>query len=237
MQKEHVILFLIISLTMFYTVRMRKLTRPASVAGGIIGVLIFLGSGFTGIAMMATFFFLGTASTSWKSHFKRTLGIAEENNGRRDLFQVLANAGVAGILGLLIYLLPSLTTSFRLMMAASFSAATADTLSSELGNVYGSRYYNIISFKRDQRGLNGVVSIEGTLAGILGSVIMAVIYCIGFGWTINFLWIVIGGTIGNFADSVLGVTLERNKFFSNNTVNLLNTCIGALAAMLLFSFN
>ena len=171
------------------------------------------------MAMMATFFILGTAATSWKKKSKSELGIAEENEGQRTAGQVLANAGVAAILGIYIYLLPERTDIFRVMMAASFSAATADTLSSELGNIYGSRYFNIISFKKDTRGLNGVISIEGTLAGIVGSAIIATIFCMGFGFSINFLWIVIAGTIGNLADSVLGATVERKRYLDNNAVN------------------
>lgn len=201
-----------------------------------MGLLIFIGAGFTGIAMIATFFILGTAATSWKSKAKTTLGIAEENEGRRTAGQVLANAGVAGILGIYIYLLPEQTHTLRLMMASGFSAATADTLSSELGNVYGSRYYNIISFKKDQRGLNGVISAEGTLAGIIGSTFIAIIYSIGFGWNLNFLLIIIAGTVGNLADSLLGATVERKRYLDNNAVNFINTSVGAIMAALLTSF-
>ena len=146
MPKDYLLLFFILSCTMFITVSIKKLTLWAAFAGGVIGVLVFLGAAFTGVAMMAVFFILGTAATSFQAKNKISSGIAEENNGRRDTGQVLANAGVAGILGIYICLLPEQTHTFRLMMAASFSAAAADTLSSEIGNVYGSRYYNIITF-------------------------------------------------------------------------------------------
>jgi uncharacterized protein (TIGR00297 family) len=235
MTTECAVLFLIIGFAMWLTVKMRKLTLPASIAGGFVGLLIYLGAGFTGIAMIACFFILGTAATSIQRTTKASLGIAEENEGRRSAGQVMANAGVAGILGAYIYLLPERTNLFQLMLAASFSAAMADTLSSELGNAYGSSYYNIISFKKDQRGLNGVISMEGTLAGILGSVVIAVIYSVGFGWNVNFLWIVIAGTLGNLADSVLGATVERKRLLDNNAVNFINTAVGAIAALVLFS--
>ncbi len=236
MPRDYIILLLIIGTTMFLTVRLKKLTLPASIAGGVIGLLISPGAGFTGIAIMAAFFILGTVATSWKTKTKAALAIAEENNGRRTAGQVLANAGVAGILGIYIYLLPEQTHTLRLMMAGSFSAATADTLSSELGNVYGSRYYNIITFKKDTRGLNGVISAEGTLAGILGSIIIAIVYCIGFGWSTDFFSIVIGGTAGNLADSILGATVERKRYLNNDAVNFLNTSIGALTTMILCNF-
>ncbi|MEO5999588.1 MAG: DUF92 domain-containing protein [Chitinophagaceae bacterium] len=230
------VLSIIIIVTMFVTVRTGKLTLTAALTGGFIGIFIFKGADFTGIAMMAIFFILGTLATAWKAATKAGLGVAEDNSERRTAGQVLANAGVAGIVGAYIWFLPEQPLIPRLMMAASFSAATADTLSSELGNVYGSRYYNIISLKKDQRGLNGVISVEGTLFGIVGSIIIAAVYSIGFGWNINFLWIVIAGTIGNLADSILGATLERKRYLNNNAVNFLNTLIGAVAAAMLGLF-
>lgn len=128
---------------------------------------------------------------------------------------------------------PQKAVVFNLIIAGSLSAATADTLSSELGNIYGRRYYNILSFKKDQRGLNGVISLEGTLCGVAGSILTGIVYAVGFGWGQSFFWIVIAGTIGNLADSVLGATLERRGYLNNNAVNFLNTLVGAVVCLLL----
>ena len=61
------------------------------------------------------------------------------------------------------------------------------------------------------------------------------VHAIGFGFDINFFWIVVGGTIGNIADSLLGANLERRKLLNNNAVNFLNTLIGALVALMLYT--
>jgi uncharacterized protein (TIGR00297 family) len=116
-------------------------------------------------------------------------------------------------------------------MAGAFSSATADTLSSELGTVYGKKFYNILTFQKDKKGLDGVVSFEGTGIGIAGSAVMATIYCLGAGWSLAFLWIVIAGTIGNLCDSVLGATVERRQIIGNDVVNFLNTLIGAMVLL------
>ena len=204
-----------------------------ALTGGIIGFCIFLATGFTGIAMMVLFFVLGVLATSWKIKTKENIGAAERDKGKRTAGQVAANAGVAGLLGLLILLFPAYQFFLQLMLAASFSSATADTLSSELGTVYGKRFYNILSFKKDRRGENGVVSLEGTLFGLSGSVLIALVYAIAFGWNIYFFFIVIAGTVGNLADSILGAALERKQLIKNNAVNFLNTLIGALIGGLL----
>ena len=101
-------------------------------------------------------------------------------------------------------------------------------VSSELGNVYGKHFYNIINFKRDIRGLNGVVSFEGTLIGILGSSLIALIYAMLAGFTIDLLWVVIAGTIGNLTDSVLGATLERKQILNNKCSQFLKYTYGCV---------
>lgn len=209
----------------------KKLTWLAAGAGVVLGYFIYKGGGYTGLLMLATFFIAGTTATSWGLRQKQKLGIAEERGGRRTAGQVWANAGVAGIAGLLALFLPEKNQLFQLMIAGSFSAATADTLSSELGNLYGKRFYNVLTFKKDQRGLNGVISLEGTLCGVAGSCLIAFLYSITFGFQ-HFIWIVVAGTAGNLADSYLGATVERRGWLGNNAVNFLNTLVGALIAVM-----
>ncbi len=226
---------LIIIAGMAYSITTNKLTVVAALTGGVVACLVFAGAGFTGIAMMTAFFILGSTATSWQKSKKQAFNNAEENNAGRTAGQVLANAGVAAIIGVFVLLFPRFTHLLVLMVAASFASATADTLSSELGTVYGKRFFNIVTLKPDQRGLDGVISLEGTIIGIAGSYLIAIIYAIGFGWDINVIWIVVAGTVGNLSDSLLGALLERKNIIGNNTVNFLNTLIAALV-MLLFCF-
>src|SRR3954468_13941785 len=100
MPTDYLLLLLILLMAMFYSVKRNKLTVTAAVIGGVIGVCIFLGAGFTGIAMIALFFVLGTTATSWKISTKERLGAAEQNKGRRTVGQVVANGGVAALTGI-----------------------------------------------------------------------------------------------------------------------------------------
>ncbi|MBF9141585.1 DUF92 domain-containing protein [Hymenobacter sp. BT439] len=220
----------LLAVGMAYSVRAGKLTTAAATTGGGLGLLIYLGGGFGGLALLALFFGLGTVASGWRVAEKRRLGLAEENKGRRTDGQVVANAGVAALLGLWAWQLPAQAPLACLMLAGSFCAATADTLSSELGNVYGQRYYNILTFRPDTRGLNGVVSLEGTLLGLAGTAVLAGAYCLGAGWGPVFGWLLVAGTAGNMMDSVLGATLERRGVLGNNAVNFINTLTGALVA-------
>ncbi|MEO7769116.1 MAG: DUF92 domain-containing protein, partial [Ferruginibacter sp.] len=195
MATDYLLLLAILFVGMYFSVKKNKLTLSGAITGGVIGCCIFSGVFFTGIAMIGLFFLLGTLATSWKISSKEQLGAAEKNKGRRTAMQVIANSGIAGLAGLLSYFFRDHRPIFQLAVAGALAAAAADTLSSELGTVYGNRFYNILSFKPDRRGENGVVSLEGTIFGIVGSILIAVVYSVGCGWSGQFAWIVIAGTL------------------------------------------
>lgn len=212
----------------------RKLTVAGALTGGILAGLLYKGAGITGIVMLGAFFVAGSAATAFGRSRKEQLGIAEENKGQRNAGQVLANGGVAALAGLLAWLYPQQAPLWQMAMAASLASASADTLSSEMGSVYGRSFYNILTFKKDKCGLDGVVSLEGTLWGIAGSALIALIFVIAYGFSALALWIVLAGFIGNIIDSILGASLERKGWLQNNQVNFLNTLIGALVGVLFF---
>jgi uncharacterized protein (TIGR00297 family) len=231
---QYCLVLLLLGGGMYASVKAGKLTPAAAITGGLLGLAIFMGAGFTGLAMLATFFLAGTVATSWKMSYKISQGLAEENKGRRKASQALANGGVAGLLGLLSWWWPAQSPLFQVMLAAGFASATSDTLSSELGNIYGRKYYNVLTLKPDERGLNGVVSLEGSLWGLAGSALIALLYGLGFGWHGGVVVVLLAGAIGNISDSVLGATLERRLYLNNDAVNFLNTTIAALAALVLY---
>lgn len=204
-----------------------KIDQIGAIHGGIIALAIFLGTGFTGLTLLLLFFAGGSFASHWKKAEKAKLGLEQENKGMRTYTHAWANGGVAAICGYLAWLLPEQQLLFQHALAASFAAAMADTLSSELGNVYGSKYWNILSWKPEPKGLDGVISWEGSLAGVVGSLVVAVFYCVISG-NYNSIWIIsLAGIFGGIFDSVLGATLQRKGYMSNGTVNFWNTAFGA----------
>ena len=217
--------------------RKRKLTPAGVITGVITGAIIFIGTGYFGLITMTSFFVVGSGATKWQANKKTDVSNEHENKTGRTAAQVLANSGCAALLGILALIWPTHLDLILLMMAGAFASATADTLSSELGMVYGRRFYNILTFKKDQRGLDGVISLEGTLIGLMGTFSIATIYALFLGWNILVLWVVIAGFTGNIVDSVLGATLERKRLVGNNVVNFLNTAAGAGVCWVLWLFN
>lgn len=218
----------------YFSVYFRKLTTGAAITGVLCGIIIFLGIGYAGLALLAAFFLLGTLATAWGRKAKVQLNKPGDAVQRKS-GQVLANAGAATLLSFVAIAFPEYKEILLGMAAGSFASATADTLSSELGVLYGKRFYNCLSWRRDRKGLDGVISLEGTLIGIAGAGIVALVYRLFSVSDKYMLILVFAGFMGNFSDSVLGAGLERRNFLSNDWVNFLSTLFAAGITLLLIS--
>lgn len=222
---------LLVVLFTIFAILTKKITIRGAIVGGVITYILWTAFGLIGIAIIATFFLFGTAASMWKNREKKSNKIEEKNEGKRDYTNVLGNAGVAGLISILTLLNPALYEILLAMATASFASALSDTFSSELGNVYGTRFMNILTFRKGVRGEDGVISWEGSMYGILGSLIIALLYYI-FQQDIDFTVIIFfSGIFGNLTDSLLGAGLQRKGWLNNHSVNLLSVLFAALFAL------
>lgn len=231
---DEIILFAIIAILLsLLSILTKKITVLGAATGGIITFILMLAFTWTGLLMITSFFVIGTAVSIWKNYEKRKLGLEERNKGKRGYYNVLANAGVALLVSILAITFPKHLLLYQLMMAASFAAALSDTVSSELGNVYGRKFINILSLQQGRRGEDGVISWEGSMAGVLASLGIGLLYYV-FQTEVKALLIVFfAGIMGNMTDSFLGATLQRRHFMNNHTVNFFSILISALFALAL----
>ncbi|MEH1932055.1 DUF92 domain-containing protein [Nostoc sp.] len=118
---------------------------------------------------------------------------------------------------------------------ASFSTKLADTTASEVGKAYGKSTFLITTFQPVPRGTEGAVSLEGTLAGIVASVAIAFVgWAVGLIDLLGVVWCVLAAFIATNIESVIGATLQsKYTWLTNEVVNIFNTLIGAIAAVLL----
>jgi uncharacterized protein (TIGR00297 family) len=98
-----------------------------------------------------------------------------------------------------------------------------------------SRTYLITTLQAVPRGTEGAISLEGTLAGVVGSTAIAFL-----GWGVGMIdlpgvvFCVIAAFIATNLESVIGATLQAQiDWLTNEVVNIVNTLIGAISAVLL----
>lgn len=152
----------------------KALTPGGTLAGAVVGACVSAGFGLPGLAVLGTFFVVGTAATriGWKT--KKARGTAEAGEGRRDARRVLGKGGVAALASLLAasgaeFLGPSPEVVF----AGAVAAALADTLGTEIGLLWTGRVLLLPTFRVVSAGTPGAVSGLGTAASAAGAALVA----------------------------------------------------------------
>ena len=216
----------------------KKLLTPFGYLNALVlGVIVWGTLGWRGYLIVMLFFLLGSALTFVGIEQKEAEGIAEERSGVRGAGNVWGSALTATICAIATLFYPPLKQLFVLGYVASFCTKLADTTASEVGKAYGKTTYLITTLKPVTRGTEGAVSLEGTIAGVLASVVLAVIAWItGLISPLGIVWCVIAAFIATTIESLIGATLEsRFTWLTNDLVNFINTVIGAISAIILSS--
>ncbi len=189
-----------------------------------------------GLMPLLAVFLLTFAATKIGRAKKEKLGTAEPKRGR-NAAQVAANLGVAGLVIQPAFLkLVGLNPLPFLLSFLAFSAlaeAAADTVSSEIGQVFGGQPRMITTFRRVGPGADGGITVAGTGAGFVAAAVVGVF---GFGFPgasmremlLLCLGLAATGTLGLLFDSLLGATLERRGLLNNDAVNFLSTLFSAV---------
>ena len=118
---------------------------------------------------------------------------------------------------------------------ANFATKLSDTTASEVGKAYGKRTFLITTLQPVRRGTEGAISLEGTVAGIVASVAIALLgWGVGMIEAIGVIWCVIAAFVATNLESLIGATLQSKfDWMTNEVVNFINTLIGAIVAILL----
>ena len=196
--------------------------------GCLMGTVIFAFLSWGGYLVLVVFFALGSLSTRIGYRRKAEIQVAQGRGGRRRAANALANGGVAAVCAELggVTLEGSI---FVFGFACSMAAAAADTVESEIGQVWGRPTLLVTSLQPVEPGTNGGVSPIGTLSGLLAAVLTA-----GAGWVAGLYPLAVVfplsllALVATLVESVAGATLERAELLDNNGVNFLNTLLAAL---------
>lgn len=211
--------------------RAGTVSLSGTVAGAIIGTIIFVCAGWQGWVLLFATFAVATLATRVGLHRKRRLGIAEERGGRRGAGNAIANTGVAALAAVMSILTYADATALVAFVAA-LAAGGSDTVASEIGKAWGRRTFLITPLRMAPPGTSGAMSLEGTIAGLIAAVGLGGLGVgLGLADAAALPAIVAGATIGALAESIMGATLEGPGILNNDVLNFLNTAIGALATI------
>jgi len=213
--------------------RAATVSAPGAAAGALIGISVYACAGVFGWLLLFASFFVASASSRAGLKRKALLGISEEREGRRGPGNAIANC-IVGVGAAILAVTTPLTNLAMLAFVTALTAGGSDTVASEIGKAWGRRTYLVTTFKRVRPGTSGAISLEGTAAGIVCAFALAAMAVSAGLLQWNFIWFaVVGATIGAFAESWLGATLEGPGILNNDLLNCLNTAIAALVAVIL----
>lgn len=218
----------------------KKLLTPAGAINAWgLGVVVWGTLGWKGYGVVMFYFLAGSAVTRIGMAQKEAAGIAEKRGGARGPENVWGSAftatvcaiGVAAIkLG---WLNPGWESLLILGYVASFATKLSDTTASEVGKAYGKSTFLITTLKPVPRGTEGAISLEGTIAGIIGGILISLVaYSLSMITFTGVITCMIAAFVATNIESVIGATLQSDlDWLSNELVNVINTIVGAVVAI------
>lgn len=208
--------FLISFAIAYFAYIKNSLTLDGSIGATLMGTLIHATSGFFGSLLMILFFISSSILSRFKNGAKKKVALQFDKTGQRDAFQVFANGGVGLIYSILFYITQN--PSFLVLFGISFAAANADTWATELGILNKKQPISLRTLKPVDKGTSGAISILGTFAALIGSMLIGIFVTIGFkiinfeqfgyNYMQIFKMVTLGGFTGSMIDSILGATLQ-----------------------------
>lgn len=225
----------------------RSVDFSGALGGWFLGTIIILGAGWPLYVALLAFFVIGTLATKLGYSRKAKAGLAQEGGGRRGFSHAFSNVGVAAICAIAVSRLARSehgATELELlplfMGIAALATAAADTTASEIGQLIGRRAFLPLTLRRVPVGTEGAISIEGTVAGLLGGLGVAFagtwsvqqmfreVTQIATPWTLALL-VAACAFAGSYIESIAGSwNRKRARPVPNGVLNFFNTAVGAL---------
>jgi uncharacterized protein (TIGR00297 family) len=228
---------------------LRAATPEAAFTGSVIAANLMFSTATlpfqpwrTALIPVLVLFLLSFVATRLGREKKERLGTAEKRQGR-NASQVAANLGVAALVCCELTQAGLRNADWLSRLAgppgfllaiglAALAEAAADTVSSEVGQVFGGQPRMMTTLRKVEPGTDGAISMIGTLAGVAAAAIVALAgtLALACNWTF-FAVSCAGGVFGLFFDSLLGTTLERRGWLNNDMVNFLSTASATAFAL------
>ena len=212
------------------------MTKSGWISAGILGTILWGCLSWQGWMSVVIYLLFGSLVTKIGFKFKKEQGIAEKRGGRRGPENVWGSAATGLFLATMTKFDAANVVLYKIGFAASFAAKLADTFGSEIGKRFGKDTYLITSLKKVERGTEGGISLEGTLASVSGAIFMTFMM---FSLSIistksHFIIVAVSGFLATLSESIIGALFQNKYKLSNELVNAIQTSIAAVFAIFAF---
>jgi uncharacterized protein (TIGR00297 family) len=241
---EEIVLVISILIVLFLlSILFNVFDRKGSVVALLLGLLVGLGGGVNWLLLMIVFALSSFAATKAFFSMKKSLSLQEGRSGERRTANIMYAGAIVGVLSMLNLLdlhAPFSYLQISFLAAVSFAVIGSDTFASEIGFI-DRKTIMITTFRRVEPGINGGISLVGSLAAVLGGLVIGITFSLLFLQTFSpyvIGFITLMGFIGSNVDSVLGAVAENRGLITKEQVNLLASLTSVvLAASLVFIYN
>lgn len=200
------------------SIKAKFLNNSGAAATFLLGTTIFGIGGLVWTVPLLTFFFLSSILSKLGRKRKARFDLVFEKGSQRDAGQVYANGGIAWIMMALYSLSGDPYIFFAYL--GTLAAVQADTWATEIGTMWPNPKARLITtFKEVPVGTSGGVSIPGTSASFVGSllicssaVVMNVSWINQVGIVQSLLVIGFAGLMASLVDSFFGATVQAQYF-------------------------
>jgi uncharacterized protein (TIGR00297 family) len=237
--------------------RIRMLSTSGAIAATVVGTISIAAGWSWGALLLSMFISASLLSKLGERRKAERVGQIVEKGAERDWGQVLANGGVYA--GAALGTLMATSPMWFAIGAGALAGSAADTWATEIGTLVAGRPISIISGRRVEPGTSGGISLAGTAAAVIGAVFIGGVTILA-NWPVPFVAVAIGGIAGALADSLLGATVQEQRWcelcktfterpihncgtrtshagglvgFDNDAVNAVCSAVGASVALLL----
>ena len=218
------------------TLRGQKVLTPMGLAHAwALGVMLWASLGWRGWGTCVCYFAGGVIVTKIGKGKKEALGIAEGRGGMRGPENVWGSAATAAVCALSTMRWPARAALLKLGFVAALATKLSDTCASEIGKAYGTDTYLITTLKKCKPGDEGGVSLEGTAAGVVGSIVLSCFgVAVGLVSKAMLLPLLLAAFVATNIESLIGAVFQDNfKLLTNEVVNGIMTVVGAVVGMAL----
>ena len=209
--------------------KLNCLTKSGAVASFIVGTCVGVFGSFNAFFLLTAFTIAGFIATLRDFDRKKAMGLQEGELGERTAANVFGVGLPPCLVVLINFIHPLDPYLFDILFISTITVAGADTIASEMG-VKAKKTYMITTFKEVSAGVNGGVSVRGTLVSTIVALLIAMLGWFVLTGTLDVLLLIpfAAGVVGNILDSVFGAVLENPGYISKYTNNCSTAIIGSV---------